>query len=268
MASHMLTDGASTPPPHPSPFPSFSTTHCALRSATPTPLTLPLDARSHVSAQPPLTPHPSPLRVRNQRRSARSTACPRTRSSRTRSSRASRRPSTATTTSRRRSRSRCSAGRSVTARNPQPPPSTPLLPELHWVVFAPLTVPRPLPPLSPFLWQGKDVEGKHRIRGDINVLLLGDPGTAKSQVTMRHAPSLSHPLCPSFTSPLSIPPHPLWPSLTPPVCLHLASRLASPPLNPPLTPPLVPPRRSSSSTLRRRRRAPCTRPARAPRPSA
>jgi len=35
--------------------------------------------------------------------------------------------------------------------------------------------------LSLFGGVSKDVGGKHRIRGDINVLLLGDPGTAKSQ---------------------------------------------------------------------------------------
>lgn len=35
--------------------------------------------------------------------------------------------------------------------------------------------------LSLFSGVHKDVGGKHRVRGDINVLLLGDPGTAKSQ---------------------------------------------------------------------------------------
>lgn len=35
--------------------------------------------------------------------------------------------------------------------------------------------------LSLFGGQAKDVQNKHRIRGDINVLMLGDPGTAKSQ---------------------------------------------------------------------------------------
>jgi DNA replication licensing factor MCM2 len=35
--------------------------------------------------------------------------------------------------------------------------------------------------LAMFGGVSKDVQGKHRIRGDINVLLLGDPGVAKSQ---------------------------------------------------------------------------------------
>lgn len=35
--------------------------------------------------------------------------------------------------------------------------------------------------MSLFGGEEKDVQGKHRIRGDINVLMLGDPGTAKSQ---------------------------------------------------------------------------------------
>ncbi|XP_058102706.1 DNA replication licensing factor MCM2 isoform X1 [Magnolia sinica] len=35
--------------------------------------------------------------------------------------------------------------------------------------------------LAMFGGQEKNVKGKHRLRGDINVLLLGDPGTAKSQ---------------------------------------------------------------------------------------
>ncbi|KAG2557543.1 hypothetical protein PVAP13_8NG240000 [Panicum virgatum] len=35
--------------------------------------------------------------------------------------------------------------------------------------------------LAMFGGQEKNVKGKHRLRGDINVLLMGDPGTAKSQ---------------------------------------------------------------------------------------
>jgi len=34
--------------------------------------------------------------------------------------------------------------------------------------------------LAMFGGVSKDIDGKHKIRGDINILLLGDPGTAKS----------------------------------------------------------------------------------------
>jgi DNA replication licensing factor MCM2 len=37
----------------------------------------------------------------------------------------------------------------------------------------------------------KDIDHKHRIRGDINVLLLGDPGTAKSQF-LKYAEKTAH----------------------------------------------------------------------------
>ena len=39
--------------------------------------------------------------------------------------------------------------------------------------------------LSLFGGVSKDINRKHRIRGDINVLLLGDPGPAKTQF-LRH----------------------------------------------------------------------------------
>lgn len=37
----------------------------------------------------------------------------------------------------------------------------------------------------------KNPQGKHRLRGDINVLLLGDPGTAKSQF-LKYAEKTAH----------------------------------------------------------------------------
>ncbi|KAF9049814.1 MCM2/3/5 family-domain-containing protein [Panaeolus papilionaceus] len=45
--------------------------------------------------------------------------------------------------------------------------------------------------LSLFGGVAKDVGNKHRIRGDINVLLLGDPGTAKSQF-LKYAEKTAH----------------------------------------------------------------------------
>lgn len=45
--------------------------------------------------------------------------------------------------------------------------------------------------LSLFGGVSKDINRKHRIRGDINVLLLGDPGTAKSQF-LKYVEKTSH----------------------------------------------------------------------------
>ena len=46
--------------------------------------------------------------------------------------------------------------------------------------------------LSLFGGQAKNINQKHRIRGDINVLLLGDPGTAKSQF-LKYAEKMAFP---------------------------------------------------------------------------
>lgn len=45
--------------------------------------------------------------------------------------------------------------------------------------------------LSLFGGVSKEAQGKHNIRGDINILLLGDPGTAKSQV-LKYIESTAH----------------------------------------------------------------------------
>ena len=46
--------------------------------------------------------------------------------------------------------------------------------------------------LSLFGGVSKEAPGKHRIRGDINILLLGDPGTAKSQI-LKYIEKTAHP---------------------------------------------------------------------------
>ena len=262
MASHMLTDGASTPPA--SPFPFSQLQHNTLRLAL---------CHAHPSRRPlsrlsAPAPHPSPLpppcpRSEEKREIHRMSKDPLIQNKIIQSIA----PSIYGHDDIKTAIALSMFGGQVRhrTRTPPPPPIPPLPSSSGWCSRpSQCLAPSPLSP-SPLAGQGRRGQASHprrhqrvAARRPRHRQVAGDDETCP--LPLPPPLSILHltPVHPS-PSPLAIPD---------PACVptpRLAPRIASP--QPPRI-ALPSPRRSSSSTLRRRRRAPCTRPARAPRPSA